>query len=100
MKKFVPIICSIAAIALCTGCAVDGVGGGPVAYDGFYDGYYGPFYDGYWGNDGFFYYSDGEGHAFRRDEANHFRHNGGMGFHGVHGRVGGIGRAGSGRGRG
>ena len=24
------------------------------AYDGWYDGYYGPIYDGYWGNDGNF----------------------------------------------
>ncbi len=56
-----------------------------VSYDGYYDDYYGPFYDGYWGSDGFFYYTDGPGHPFRRDEGRHFSHDLGVGFHPVHG---------------
>jgi hypothetical protein len=57
----------------------------PVGYDGFYDDYYGPFYDGYWGNDGFFYYSAGEGRGFHRDTGHHFTHESAAGFHPVHG---------------
>jgi hypothetical protein len=58
---------------------------GTVSYDGFYDDYYGPFYDGYWGPDGFFYYSDGVGHPFRRDDARHFRRDLAPGYHPVRG---------------
>jgi hypothetical protein len=58
---------------------------GSVSYDGFYDDYYGPFYDGYWGPDGFFYYSDGVGHPFRRDDAHHFRRDFSPGYHAVRG---------------
>ena len=60
-------------------------GPAPVAYDGFYDDYYGPFYDGYWGGDGGFYYSDGPGHPFRRGDGAHFRHDAATGFHAVRG---------------
>jgi len=67
------------------GADVAYVGGGPVGYDGFYDDYYGPFYDGYWGGDGFYYYSDGAGHPYRRDTAHHFSHQAATGFHPVHG---------------
>ena len=47
-------------LAACAGY-VDGPGyaGGPYAYDGYYDGYYGDVYDGYWGDDGVFYYRHG-----------------------------------------
>ena len=71
--------------------------GEPIAYDGFYDGYYGPFYDGYWARDGYFYYSHG-GH-WRRDDGRHFRHEGHEGFHPVHGGAfrGGGGHGGGGR---
>lgn len=62
--------------ALLAGCA-GGTAGVSVAggdfYDGYYDGFYGPFNDGYWGNDGFFWYSDGN-HAWHRDDAHHFAH--------------------------
>ena len=76
-----------AALILC-GCMGPGprheevavsVGAGP-AYDGWYDGYYGPYTDGYWSDDGFFYYSSGGGfvrdndHHFRRDTAPGFNH--------------------------
>jgi len=59
----------------------------PVAYDGYYDDFYGNVYDGYWGDEGF-YYSMGEGQPFAVDRANHFRHeDGGQGFHAFHGGV-------------
>ena len=57
----------------------------PVAYDGYYDDFYGPFYDGYWAGDGGFYYTDAPGHAYHRDTGNHFRHDSVSGFHAVHG---------------
>jgi hypothetical protein len=68
---------------------------GVVAYDGFYDDYYGPFYDGYWGADGFFYFSDRDRH-FHRDDGHHFRREAATGFHPVHGGAlrGGGGRPG------
>ncbi len=63
-------------------CATDGYygggarfayGGGPYAYDGWYDGYYGPIYDGYWGRNGYFYYRGGAGDRyFRRGDRYHF----------------------------
>ena len=37
----------------------------------YYNGSY-LFSDGYWGPDGFFYYSDAPGHAYRRDDFHHF----------------------------
>jgi hypothetical protein len=74
------------------GCVAEGPAEGPgpayvgaVSFDGYYDDAYGPFYDGYWGPGGYFYYSDARGHPFRRDEAGHFRHEAGPGFHPVHG---------------
>jgi hypothetical protein len=57
-----------------------------VYYDGYYDGYYGPFYDGYWGTDGFFYFSDVDGH-FNRDAARHFRHSPDAGFTRIRGHA-------------
>ncbi len=52
-----------------------GYGGGPYAYDGYYDGYYGPVYDGYWGDDDYFYYRHGAGdHAYVRGDRGHFAH--------------------------
>ena len=46
---------------------------GPYAYDGWYDGAYGPIYDGYWGSDNNFYYRHGEGEgAYVRGDRNHF----------------------------
>jgi len=56
----------------------------PVGYDAFYDGFYGPFYDGYWGADGAFYYRAPSDHDWRRDDAQHFRHEAGAGFRRIH----------------
>ncbi len=100
---FKPVV--IAALAgLClTACASGpyyghGPGPGPVAYDAYYDDFYGPFDDGYWGPDGGFYYSTGPDHHFVRDSGNHFRRQaGGSGFHGVHFH-GGAGHPGGGGG--
>jgi hypothetical protein len=83
------IILPLAALVLLAGCEtrqrVDvGLRGGPDAYDGYYDGYYGAFNDGYWGNDGFFWYSGGD-NVWRRDEGRHFRREAGSGFNHVHG---------------
>jgi hypothetical protein len=64
-------------------------GPGPYAYDGYYDGYYGPIYDGYWGGDGAFYYRHGAGdRGFVRGDNAHFRHDapqGGQNFQQMHG---------------
>jgi hypothetical protein len=88
-------ITGVLLVGLLAGCAQPGPGiPGPVAYDAYYDDYYGPFYDGYWGGDGEFYYSDAAGHPFRHAEVGHFRHDGADGFHAVHGLGGG--RAGGG----
>ena len=59
----------------------------PVGYDSYYDDYYGPYYDGYWAADGFFYFTDAPGHAYRRDDYHHFRRDMAMGFHSVHSSV-------------
>ena len=89
------LLMAVAAVALLGGCTYDdryrddyvvgaNVGYQDVYYDGYYDGYYGPFYDGYWGTDGFFYFSDVDGH-FDRDAGRHFRHSPDAGFTPVHG---------------
>ncbi len=50
-----------------------GYAGSPYAYDGYYDGFYGPIYDGYWGNDQNFYYRRGDGERrFYRGDQGHF----------------------------
>jgi hypothetical protein len=71
-------------LAACAGSGV-GVemdGPGPYAYDGWYDGYYGPIYDGYWGDDGYFYYRHHEGEgAFVRGDRAHFAHEAPQGAH-------------------
>jgi len=54
-----------------------------IAYDSYYDDYYGPYYGGYWAGDGYFYFTDGPGRPYRRDDLHHFRRDGGVGFHGV-----------------
>lgn len=61
-----------------------GPGGEVVAYDGYYDDYYGPIYDGYWGADGF-YYRTHEGEQFRHDEGQHFRREAASGYHHIGG---------------
>jgi len=82
MRKL--ILCAGAALMLAS-CAGPGyVGGGGVAYDGFYDDYYGPIYDGYWGDGGvFFYRSHPHGH-YVRDRGGHFRHEASNGYHPMH----------------
>ncbi len=63
---------------------------GPVVattYNGYYDDFYGPYYDGYWATDGFFYFTDGAGHPYRRDDYHHFRRDMAPGYHGVRGSV-------------
>lgn len=48
-------------------------GPAPYAYDGWYDGYYGPIYDGYWGSDNYFYYRHGAGErGYIRGDHGHF----------------------------
>jgi hypothetical protein len=97
--KRVLIALGIGAAALSLTACADGYYGGmdhgrhyaaydhhPIGYEGYYDGTYGPFYDGYWG-DGGFYYSTGEGRPYVRDEANHFRREGGDGMTAFHGGV-------------
>ena len=88
--KSVALALAIASVSIgLASCASPGqtvaAGVNPVGYDAYYDDAYGPFYDGYWGDDGAFYYSQGEGHDFVRDGAGHFQHGGGGGFHSVHG---------------
>jgi hypothetical protein len=95
VKSLIPLCVSFAALTL-GGCAGDyGYGGGvyaggPYAYEGFYDDFYGPIYDGYWGNDGFFYFRNGVGDGrFRRGDAAHFRRAPGAGanFHAMRGSM-------------
>jgi len=65
--------------------------GGPYAgayIDGYYDDAYGPVYDGYWGDGDVFYYRASADGEFRRDDAHHFRHDAGNGFHSMHMRAG------------
>jgi len=57
---------------------------GDIAYDGWYDGYYGPIYDGYW--DGpIFYFRTGDADDFQAGSASHFRHTAAPGFTPMHG---------------
>ncbi|KUR76103.1 hypothetical protein [Novosphingobium sp. FSW06-99] len=71
---FALLALSTVPLAACAGTGVEvAYAPGPYAYDGWYDGYYGPIYDGYWGNDGYFYYRHGEGEgAFVRGDRAHF----------------------------
>jgi hypothetical protein len=78
MKHFVALA-GIAAAALSLGACADDMysggvyWGGPVAYDGWYDGYYGNVYDGYWGSDGYFYYRHGDNdRQYHRGDRHHF----------------------------
>ena len=106
MRTWIAIVCLALPLAGCVG--YDGYGGygygarygAPIAYDGFYDNYYGPIYDGYWGGGGAFYYRSHERGRWIRDRGNHFRQApGGPGFNAFHGQGPGprIGRPGGGR---
>jgi hypothetical protein len=90
MKAFVKIALAAAAALSMTACA-DGYRYHPAGYaagdyvDGYYDDFYGPFDTGYWGSDDVFMYR-GADHQFHRDDAGHFRHAGGDGYHSFHGQ--------------
>ena len=96
MKRFsLPLCATLAAVSL-SACAGDygvngaGYGAGPYAYEGFYDDSYGPIYDGYWGDDGGFYYRNGEhDRRFRRGDSAHFSRSGapGANFHPMRGTM-------------
>jgi hypothetical protein len=84
-KALLPLLAALPLAACVAG--YDGpYGPGPVAYDGYYDDYYGPIYDGYWGNGGVFYYRSHEHGRLIADRGNHFRHD--MGGAGPGGRGG------------
>ena len=61
-------------LAACAGGYYGPRGPGPIAYDGYYDDYYGSVYDGYWGDGGVFYYRTGQNGHWRADHGGHFRH--------------------------
>ena len=97
MKKHLILAACAMLPALSLGACATGYGygggvyaGGPYAYDGFYDDFYGPIYDGYWGDDGFFYYRSGEhDRGFHRGDRSHFARDGAPGehFHAIHGTM-------------
>jgi hypothetical protein len=95
MKRLIIALCATIPAGLVGGCASYGYGagvyaGGPYAYDGYYDDFYGPIYDGYWGDDGFFYYRNGDGDRhFRRGDAAHFSRGSprGTNFHSMQGSM-------------
>ena len=72
------------------GCADYGPGyygpgpGGPVAYNAYYDGFYGPIYDGYWRGGEFYYRSRGGG-QWHRGGGDHFRHTAANGYNRIQG---------------
>ncbi len=76
LSALVPIV----ALSACDdGYGYGGYGGGiayasrPYAYNGYYDGFYGPIFDGYWGTDNFFYYRRGDrDRRFYRGDRDHF----------------------------
>ena len=79
-RLILPALCALATVSTLSACTEGygaGVGWGPepYAYEGYYDGYYGPIQDGYWGDDGVFWYrsSDHDRH-YRRGDVQHFRH--------------------------
>ena len=86
MKRALTIALLAMASVPLAGC-VDGAGlqidaSVPYAYDGWYDGSYGPIYDGYWGDDGYFYYRHAEGEgAYVRGDRTHFMHQAPQGPH-------------------
>lgn len=83
------ILLALGAVVALSGCAegyggYSYYGGGPAYYDDFY----GPYAGGYWGHDNFYYYRNGHGGPYVRDDARHFRHDQAQGFHGVQGHGG------------
>lgn len=93
MKKTLLALLGALPLAACAGGYYGGPAGpGPIAYDGYYDDYYGQIDDGYWGDGDVFYYRP-HGHGrYVPDRAHHFRHDmgGGQpmgGFHPMHGMM-------------
>jgi len=98
MKRVLTVtLLALASLPL-SACVADYGFGGPAvygpepyAYDGWYDGYYGPVNDGYWGDDGYFYYRHGDGdRAYVRGDRTHFVHQAPQGPHNyqpLHGSV-------------
>ena len=92
MKRYL-ITAAAAAAAVSLGACMD-MGhhhDGPYAggyVDGYYDDAYGPMYDGYWGDGDVFYYRSNANDTFHRDDAHHFRHDNGQGYHTFHARAG------------
>ena len=96
MKRSLIVLCATLSALPLAACS-EGYGygggiyaGGPYAYDGFYDDYYGPIYDGYWGTDGIFYYRSGaHDRHFHRGDNRHFMRQGAAGsnFHQFHGAM-------------
>ncbi|MDE1917302.1 MAG: hypothetical protein KGJ57_14660 [Sphingomonadales bacterium] len=98
MKKTIALVLLTLATVPLAACEEDGYGGvysygpGPYAYDGYYDGYYGPIYDGYWGSDNYFYYRHGAGdRAYIRGGRDHFSRSipdrGGHNYQPLHGTM-------------
>ena len=81
MKNTLKTVLAASALLALAACVS---AGGPVYYDGYYDGYYGPLYDGYWGDDNFFYYSGGPGQPFVPDRGSHFQRGAAAGFNSFH----------------
>jgi hypothetical protein len=88
MKRLLIALCATVPALSLSACA-GGYGyggevtaGGPYAYDGYYDDYYGSVYDGYWGDDGGFYYRSGANDRhFRRGDPAHFSRSAAQGAH-------------------
>ena len=81
MRTFITLIAGLVLLGGCAYRGHDRMGvsvGHAGYYDGYYDGSYGAFNDGYWGNDGAFYYADGQ-RTWHRDDGNHFRRDTGDG---------------------
>lgn len=80
MKHSIVLLSLVLAGLPLTACVEDGYDdglGGYYAYDGYYDGYYGPIYDGYWGSNGYFYYRRSEqDRHYRQGDHDHFRRGG------------------------
>jgi hypothetical protein len=69
-----PLLIALFATLPLAACTTYGGGrvGASIAYDGFYDDYYGPIYNGYWGEGDVFYYRSGHRGQYIRDDSHHF----------------------------
>jgi len=85
MKRTVLAALAALSVSACAEGYYGPYGGGGTAY---YDGFYGPYDSGYWGRDNFFYYRNGHGRPYYRDDGRHFRRGPAPGYRGVHGHPG------------